>query len=565
MAIIHYLPVILPLFVFIIPLFYNLYPLINAYSGIINAMFLCLGVIFLIYSLTAPSKTYLHFNYVDVFSLGFLLYTLINAVLKHPKHLPCNDNILLSAGIVLYLTLKQSFQNKSAVIVLLVLVLSTGLIVQIFAVLQLSKLLPVINFVYKATGVFLNPNIFCTYLTLQFPLIVFGLVKSKQPVIKILCGIYCVDALFFNILLSSRAAFLAMIVVIMLLLIKADLHLKVKKPALIVTSLILVISIFISSHIKTGSSEGRLFIWKTSLGMLHQDPVFGLGFGTYKSRYNLYQAQYFKSAGHARSDVLHADENYEPFNDYLGIGIEEGVIGFLLFTGMLFAVFFNIKKLSGFSLYVSCSILVFATISLFSYPVEEPFLFLEFIALIAIYSAHVSGKKSSVSYKIKIVAFLMAVICLNRFYYTNKWLTIRNSKPDDTGEYAKLYPHLRDTPVFLQDYAQILGADKNYYAAIKISEESRDILPTPSIYERLGLLYNNAGIPDSAENNFKEASMMVPGKFGPKYMLFNYYKSTNNLKQQRKLANDILGMNIKVPSMEVDMIRNDVKMFLKKK
>jgi hypothetical protein len=48
-------------------------------------------------------------------------------------------------------------------------------------------------------------------------------------------------------------------------------------------------------------------------------------------------------------------------------------------------------------------------------------------------------------------------------------------------------------------------------------------------------------------------------------MLFNYYKSTNNLKQQRKLANDILGMNIKVPSMEVDMIRNDVKMFLKKK
>ena len=153
---IQYLSMILPLCIFLIPLCYHIYPLADAYSGITGAVFLCLGSIFLLYALFVPLKTYLNFNYIDLFALCFLLYTLLNSVLKQPNHTCSNDNILLTAVIFLYPVLKLSFQSKRAEPALLVLILSAGLVAQCFALLQLFRLIPVINFVYKATGVFLQ-------------------------------------------------------------------------------------------------------------------------------------------------------------------------------------------------------------------------------------------------------------------------------------------------------------------------------------------------------------------------------------------------------------------------
>ena len=554
---------ILPLCVFIIPLCYRIYPLTDAYSGITGAMFLCLGSIFFLYALFVPLKAYLHFNYVDLLALCFLLYTLFNSVLKQPNHICSNDNILLTAAIFLYPALKLSFQHKKAELALLVLVLFAGLFVQCIALLQLIRLMPVINFVYKATGVFYNPNMLCTYLSVQFPLILFGLLKSKRLIIKLLCGINCGGTLFFNMLLLSRAAFLAMLIVSIVLLLKAGVHKKYRRPALIAASVILLAGLLVSIQIKTGSSKGRLLIWKISAGMLSKYPVFGSGFGTYKSRYNLYQAQYFKSAEHTQQDVLLADENYEPFNDYLGIDIEDGITGLLLFAGILFAVFFYSGKTNGFPVHLFGCILVFAIISLFSYPLGEPFLFLEFIAFVAILSAYVNGRNFPVNYAIKIAAILVALVCLDRFFYTDQWLTIKNKVSNNAGVYASLYPHLKNNPDFLQDYAGALGDEKNYRTAINMSKESRDMLPAPLMYERLGLLYYESGIADSAENNFKQAAMIVPGKLDPKYTLFNYYKATHNLIKAKQTAENILGMNAKIPSTEADMIRADVKVFLK--
>ena len=180
--------------------------------------------------------------------------------------------------------------------------------------------------------------------------------------------------------------------------------------------------------------------------MLRKDPVFGSGFGTYKSRYNLYQAQYFKSTDHAQQDVLLADENYEPFNDYLGIGIEEGITGLLLFAGVFFAVFFYARKFDGFRLYTSCCILVFAIISFFSYPAGEPFLFIELMAFITIFSSHVKGKKLQVNYAVKIAALLVALVCFNRFYYTDQWLIIKNKASGDAHKYALLVYTFKKQP-----------------------------------------------------------------------------------------------------------------------
>ena len=117
------------------------------------------------------------------------------------------------------------------------------------------------------------------------------------------------------------------------------------------------------------------------------------------------------------------------------------------------------------------------------------------------------------------------------------------------------YTHLKNNPDFLLDYAHALDAKKNYRLAIDITKESRNMLPAPLTYERLGLLYYDAGIADSAEINFKEASMIVPGKLDPKSTLFNYYKASHDFIKAKQTASEILGMRIKISSMEADVIR----------
>ena len=88
------------------------------------------------------------------------------------------------------------------------------------------------------------------------------------------------------------------------------------------------------------------------------------------------------------------------------------------------------------------------------------------------------------------------------------------------------------------------------------------MLPAISAFEALGFYYYKCGQPHSAVNSFKEAISIAPGKFSPKFMLFNYYRLTNNMNEARLTAKDILNTDVKVPSDDVDTIRNEAKAFL---
>ena len=75
------------------------------------------------------------------------------------------------------------------------------------------------------------------------------------------------------------------------------------------------------------SAEGRLPIWSDSLNLLRAYPVFGSGLGTYGTAFLKYQ-----------TTAVDLDYSFA-HNDYLQLATELGLVGFLIFLGLMSAVF----------------------------------------------------------------------------------------------------------------------------------------------------------------------------------------------------------------------------------
>ena len=74
---------------------------------------------------------------------------------------------------------------------------------------------------------------------------------------------------------------------------------------------------------KKASADGRLLIWKVSLGIVKDEPLKGLGFDNFKSAYMRYQAEYFKRNTDLEEQNL-ADNVWYAFNEPLQLIVENG-------------------------------------------------------------------------------------------------------------------------------------------------------------------------------------------------------------------------------------------------
>ena len=112
---------------------------------------------------------------------------------------------------------------------------------------------------------------------------------------------------------------------------------KVKKT--IVLSFIIVVLLSLG-YLKVDSLKGRLFIWKNTMVLIFQKPLFGHGSGSFTNTYNKYQVEYFKSGLGSDFEKNVADFVILAYNDFLEIGVELGLLGLGLLM-MILILFFN--------------------------------------------------------------------------------------------------------------------------------------------------------------------------------------------------------------------------------
>lgn len=82
---------------------------------------------------------------------------------------------------------------------------------------------------------------------------------------------------------------------------------------------------------KKDSADGRLLMWKIAGRAILDNPVRGTGSGGFPAAFAKAQADYFSSGQGTEKEKLVAGSPEYAFNEYLQIGMEQGVGGWGVF------------------------------------------------------------------------------------------------------------------------------------------------------------------------------------------------------------------------------------------
>ncbi|MCC8088435.1 MAG: O-antigen ligase family protein [Rikenellaceae bacterium] len=166
------------------------------------------------------------------------------------------------------------------------------------------------------------------------------------------------------ILVDSRAGWLSAVMGSMFIVYQVILK-DYRYKKFMVAAMILIISIssvYLYNY-KKASADGRIFIWKNTISGISEQPFTGHGIGSFERQYLYYQAEYFKNNPDSKF-VMTAGNPSSPFNEFLRIFFEQGVVVLLLVIFILVTSFSNRNTL------VNGSLLTFTVFSFFSYPLE---------------------------------------------------------------------------------------------------------------------------------------------------------------------------------------------------
>lgn len=497
--------------------------------------------------------------------------------------------------------------NKPDIILFTAFLLS-GLLQALYGIMQLYSISPgIVSNQFIVIGTLGNPDYFGGYLVsiAPFALGIFILSKNQKIFTKffiIIALISFLGCLFILPSTLSRASWLACSAGIVFILwqkyhftekFKIIFNTKIKMVSVVAMSLIIFLVIIAGVYqIKPESAFGRLLLWKVSLNMIEENPLVGVGFNKFDVAYNNYQADYFAKGNGSNTEKLLADNVRHAHNEYLQIGAEIGLIGLLIFLGIIFSAFkFSCKndepnavrlltEKAIINLSAKASLIALLVFALFSFPLHILPNLINFTFLLAVisktnnpifvkeFTPNILGTKP-----VAIIIFAsISVFTINylRLYDSySKWndafLTARFGYFELAKEkYVKLLPELKYNGEFLFFYGASLATTENYKKAILYLELAKQKFSDPNLYITLGQSYTKLNNFNKAESSLMHASNITPYKLYPKYLLAKLYFNYNMPKKAINTANEILKIEVKIKTTAADEIKTEMQKLIEK-
>ncbi|MDR1169588.1 MAG: O-antigen ligase family protein, partial [Prevotellaceae bacterium] len=325
--------------------------------------------------------------------------------------------------------------------------------------------------------------------------------------------------------------------------------------------------------LKKDSADGRLLIWQCTWNMIRDKPVTGHGYGTFNARYMLYQAEYFEMHPGSKYAYL-ADNVLHPFNEYLLVWAEHGMIGVggvVLLCFLLLRRYF--REPSHIRFIALLGLLSPAVLSCFSYPFRYPFTWL--IALLHIALICSPGKAVSrrtvnatrtglvltaTTLLLAAVPLMKAEIRWNRIAH----LSLAGKTGEVLPEYDQLYRYLGKDGLFLYNHAAELHEVQEYAKSLSVFEQCVRYYNDMDVQMLLADNYKELHQYGEAEKHLKLATFMCPARFMPLYELAKLYETAGRHTDALTVARQIIDKKIKIPSATVTAIKNEMRQLLEK-
>jgi len=527
----------------------------RAIQNILIVLFflLCLGTLFLSNSSFVNAQTAPKWYSFLFFSSAILIIFALYSIFSNIKKLRLNNLVLPFCLIITVLCTVQA----------------------LYGIAQFFRLFPAVG-KFRVVGSFDNPAGFAACLSAGFPFFFYFLAK-KEVWIRIASVIGMAIIGFAISLSGSRAGMLALVVVGL----AGFLHLfQTGTKTKILVGVFLVLLTIGLYFVKKDSSDGRLLIWQCSWEMIKDKPLIGHGPGGFKAGYMNYQATYFEEHPDSKYAML-ADNIGHPFNEYVGLLVNYGLAGFLLFLLLLFflARAFKQNKEKTVITYIACWCLMsIAVFAFFSYPLRYPFvLVLGLLSCsVILFKSPTTSLRGGTTKQSRtplamtmsvLMLFFAGIICFksySRLRTDLKWckvahLSLAGQTEQMLPEYQILHAKLCNNELFLYNYAAELNFANRYEESLSIAKECESLWAD---YDLQMLQANNylqmKNYPE-AERHYQKAAAMCPAKFVPLYKLFLLYETTGEKESMCKTAKIITDKPVKIMSPTVNQIKIEVK------
>ncbi len=423
---------------------------------------------------------------------------------------------------------------------------------------------------FQVTGSFDNPAGFAASLCAGFPFLFVFLFNQKTWIkgLSIAAGLIVITAV---VLSASRAGIISLFAIGLLILFQ-KLRIKTIRKVL-VFAIALVLTLPGLYFLKKDSADGRLLIWCCSWEMIKDKPLLGHGTGGFKANYMNYQAAYFEENPESKFALL-ADNVARPFNEYLLLATNYGLVGLGVFFFFLWFLWKSYRRIQDKNKLVTvsvCSLLSIAVFALFSYPLRYPFVWvagaLSTVVIIsrAEYKTRISPAVS-LSLKVGLIPVLvvLAVTTYSTMSAEIKWnRTARKSLMGQTEEmlpaYKQLYSKLHRNELFLYNYAAELNVVEHYEESLQIAKECGHLWADYDLQMLMAENCQQLQQYAEAERYYRRAAAMCPVKFMPLYRLAELYQAAGQSVEARKTAEKIVEKKIKIPSPTINAIKSKMR------
>ncbi len=588
-----YIPVLLFSLLFIVPLTDSS----KMFNGIVSAKkyyFYLFMLIIIVYNsiLFIYEKRFnrIVLNKIDIAFLLYAGWNLVSAIITNDSYI--NDKtgelvMLVAYYFIIKMYLSETdrfgtFMNITSAVLLIV-----GIIESVVGLLQVYEVIPSNSIYFRVTGTFYNPAPYALLLSVifSFSLSVSVFHKGFHILTRYLSYIACFLILNVIPFTYNRASWLGIVAGILLVLYYyldtrgfiARLSRWTKAGILFLILISGIAGLVLLYNLKEDSSRGRLLIWKVSSNIIKDHPLTGIGYGRFRSEYNLYQADYFRN-NHNQDEEMLADDVQLAFNDYLETIVETGIIGVGFLGFLIISVFLVLKYPIKTIIIYLIPFVIILILALITYPVNSLTTKILFFFLVAL----VSREASYITYHLPIpkviyISLLIgATLCIplmvmqiNKYQKYKVWLYA--TKAYENGYYSvsedyfrQIYESLRFERFHSVMYADCLMQNMKYNEVIDILSKTRMVCPNYDLLILMGNGYRSINEYSDAEFNYREANYMEPGKILPEYLLIKLYYETGKTGKADSIADAISNTRIKIKSDSTQKLLKEIKILYQK-
>jgi len=553
----------------------------------------------------------LKLNRIDLFVILFTAYCFFQVLFTDTVYLSNAKIITLILLTLLYFIWKNRFKSEKLLstgpYIILIAFVGAGLFQSAYGLGQLYGIFPVRpGSWFTLTGSFVNPDHFAGFVASILPF-AFGLYylnrgkKHSFGLLPIMAACMVVLSLLVLPATTIRGSWLAAaggVLVIMACkhdwfsVIKSVTNTKFKQTgALIAIVLILAPIGFGLYAMKPDSAYGRLFIWQVALETVKENPFLGNGFDSYKTEHNNAQALFFASGDASDRQIMAAGNVEHAHNEYLQILSEIGIIGLLIFLGIVVSALQVKSEKPGTStdapdlhsrdvirITAKAALMSLLILALFTFPFHILPTYINFFFILALLSPLDQSEKdfslripAAAGKGIAIIGILVAVLLAKHTwsqYQAHKtWETAFALSRAQLFEpairtYESAYPDLKHNGKFLFTYGGVLTAAERFDEALPLLERSKQYYSNPSLFMALGQTYENLKEFEKAKLHYRHASNIMPHRLYPLYRLVRLKEKAGEQENAVQLASQIIRMEEKVPTTAAREIKEEMSDFI---